>query len=69
MNSLRRLVALCRGDSECIVSWLDEREPRWLLTCIITITAGCALYGGVIGWWRAPQQAVYAAIKSRYWFS
>ncbi len=63
MQALRRLVILCRGDSERIAPWLDEREPRWLLTCVLTIAAGCALYGGVVGLWRAPLQAVYTAVK------
>ena len=63
MKPLRRLVTLCRGDSERIAPWLDERDPRWLLTCIVTIAAGCALYGGVVGLWRAPLQAVFTAIK------
>ena len=63
MHPLRRLVILCRGDSERIAPWLDERDPRWLLTCIVTIAAGCALYGGVVGLWRAPLQAIYTAIK------
>ena len=63
MHPLRRLVILCRGDSERIAPWLDERNPRWPLTCMVTITAGCALYGGVVGLWRAPLQAVYTAIK------
>ena len=63
MEPLRRLVILCRGDSERIAPWLDEREPRWLLTCVLTIAAGCALYGGVVGLWRAPLQAVYTAVK------
>ena len=63
MNPLHRLVILCRGDSERIAPWLDEREPRWLLTCIATIAAGCALYGGVVGLWHSPLQAAYTAIK------
>ncbi|MEA3206993.1 MAG: hypothetical protein QOE70_50 [Chthoniobacter sp.] len=63
MQSLRRLLILCRGDSARIAPWLEERDPRWLLTCVIAITAGCALYGGVVGLWRAPVQAAYTAIK------
>lgn len=63
MQPLRRLVILCRGDSERIAPWLDEREPRWLLTCVLTIAAGCALYGGAVGLWRAPLQAAYTAVK------
>lgn len=63
MKPLHRLITLCRGDSERIAPWLDEREPRWLITCAITIALGCAVYGGVVGLWRAPQQAFYTAIK------
>jgi hypothetical protein len=63
MNPVRRLLILCRGDSAAIAPWLEERDPRWLLTCAVTITLGCALYGGVVGLWRAPMQAVYTAIK------
>jgi hypothetical protein len=60
---LHRLITLCRGDSPHIAPWLDEREPRWLLTCVLTIAVGCALYGGVVGLWRSPLQASYTAIK------
>lgn len=63
MHPLRRLVILCRGDAERIAPWLDERDPRWLLTCVLTIAAGCALYGGVVGLWRAPLQAASTAVK------
>ena len=63
MQPLRRLVILCRGDSERIAPWLDERKPRWLLTCVLTIAAGCAVYGGVVGLWRAPLQAAYTGVK------
>jgi hypothetical protein len=60
---LRRLVTLCRGDAAQIDPWLDAHELRWWLTCLITITIGCALYGGAVGIWRSPEQAVYTAIK------
>jgi hypothetical protein len=63
MNPFQRLIILCRGDSEQIVQWLDEHDVRWLLSCIVTIMLGCALYGGVVGLWRAPAQAVYTGVK------
>ena len=63
MSPLRRLVTLCRGDSDRIAPWLDERDPRWLRTCVLTTTLGCALYGGVLGLWCAPLQAAYTAVK------
>jgi hypothetical protein len=63
MESFRRLLILCRGDAARIAPWLKKPEPRWLLTCAATIVAGCALYGAVVGLWRAPEQALYTAIK------
>lgn len=63
MNPLRRLLILCRGDHGAIAPWLDERDAKWLLTCALTITLGCALYGGVVGLWAGPLQASYTAVK------
>ena len=63
MHFASRLLVLCRGDSARIAPWLDERDWRWIATCALTITAGCALYGGVVGLWRAPTQALYTAVK------
>ncbi|HWB60572.1 MAG TPA: hypothetical protein VG733_13850 [Chthoniobacteraceae bacterium] len=63
MKFFGRLIVLCRGDSEQIALWLDERDLRWLAFCAASIVAGCALYGGVVGLWRAPAQAVYTAVK------
>jgi hypothetical protein len=61
MKMIRRLVSLCRGES--VASWLEERSPAWLFTCGATIVCGFALYGGVVGLWRAPQQAFFTAVK------
>ena len=63
MKHLRRLPILCRGDSMRIIPWLDERDPRWTAICCAVIMAGCSLYGFTAGLWRAPQQAVYTAVK------
>jgi len=63
MKTLPRLVTLCRGDSEQIAQWLDGRDRRWVMICVLTIAAGCTLYGGAVGLWRAPLQAVYTAMK------
>lgn len=30
---LSRLLILCRGDSEKIAPWLEERDFRWVATC------------------------------------
>jgi hypothetical protein len=58
-----RLLALCRGDADRIAPWLEERDGRSLRMCLAVILVGGALFGGVVGWWRAPQQAMWTAIK------
>ncbi len=63
MNPARRLLILCRGQSLAIAPWLEERDSRWLATCAGTIILGCGLYGGVVGLWRAPEQALFSAVK------
>jgi hypothetical protein len=60
---LRRLVTLCRGDSDEMASWLDERGLRWPLACGMTIVCGYALYGAAVGLWRGPLQAIYTGVK------
>ncbi len=62
-DSIHRLLVLCRGDASQMVPWMEERNSRWLLTCTITIAVGCAFFGGAVGWWRAPEQAAWTAIK------
>ncbi|MGB8169874.1 MAG: hypothetical protein WCF18_20395 [Chthoniobacteraceae bacterium] len=63
MRPLRRLLVLCSGDSAGIAPWLGEKRPGWLLVCAFTIVLGCGLYGGVVGLWRAPEQALFTAVK------
>ena len=59
----QRLLILCRGDAARMVAWVEERDSRWLLTCGIVITFGCAAFGGAVGWWRGPEQAAWTALK------
>ncbi len=58
-----RLLILCRGDANRIAPWLEERDSRWLWVCAATIILGYGLYGGVVGFWRAPSQAAFTAVK------
>jgi len=62
-NAWQRLLVLCRGDAARIVPWLQEHDWRWLWICVVTIILGFGLFGGVIGLWRAPEQAAFTAIK------
>lgn len=63
MKSLRQILLLSRGDETGLAALLDERGSRWVITCLVVIILGCGVYGGVVGLWRGPQQALYTAIK------
>lgn len=54
----QRLVALCRGET----SEIDE-SPGWGWFCAGVVVIGGAGYGASVGWWQAPLQAGYAALK------
>jgi hypothetical protein len=54
----KQLAALCRGEVDDIVG-----PPGWGWTCLGVVIAASAAYGATVGWWQAPQQAVYAALK------
>ncbi|HEY5895213.1 MAG TPA: hypothetical protein VIT91_18485 [Chthoniobacterales bacterium] len=63
MNSLQKVIILFRGNTRSTASLLLKPRPRLFIPCVTTIAVGCAIYGGVIGLWRGPQQALYTAIK------
>jgi hypothetical protein len=63
MRALQELLALCRGETVISAELLRHSERRWWLICGVTIVVGCALFGFVIGWWRAPLQGLYTALK------
>ena len=59
----REIATLLRGETETISAWSESwNTPRFLLH-IAVIILGAGLYGGAMGWWRDPQQALYVAIK------
>lgn len=55
--------SLLRGELPALRSWTaDWRTPNLLRdTAIVVIGAGC--FGAALGCWRAPEQALFAAIK------
>jgi hypothetical protein len=63
LDAVGRLKTLCRGEAGAIAPWLEETDGRWLGCCVVVIILGCGLYGGVVGSWRAPEQALYTAVK------
>jgi len=59
----REISVLLRGEPETINAWIEHWTARRLLWCVSVIFAGAGLYGAAMGWWRAPVQALFVAIK------
>ena len=59
---VEELPALLRGEPlRTTEVWAGER--RGWSSYVLWIVVGGALFGAAVGWWRAPLQAVYTAIK------
>src|SRR5438132_1082353 len=54
---------LLRGEAVPIGSWTEQWNARRLTLCAGVIVVGAGLYGAAMGFWRAPQQALYVAMK------
>lgn len=57
------LPPLIRGRPELMIAWTEYVEPHRLVIWLLVIVTGSALFGAAMGWWRAPEQALYTAIK------
>ncbi|MBI3192329.1 MAG: hypothetical protein HYZ36_06660 [Pedosphaera parvula] len=62
-SQVRQIPPLLRGDTECIDRWLQRREPARAALYVAVVVAGAGLYGLAMGSWRAPEQAVFTALK------
>lgn len=60
---VRQIGTLLRGQPDAIASWTENWDARRLALHLGVILAGAGLYGAAMGWWRAPQQALFVAIK------
>lgn len=57
------LPPLIRGRTELMVAWTEHVEPHRLVIWLLVIVTGSAFFGAAMGWWRAPEQALYTAVK------
>jgi len=57
------LATILRGEPQALAEGARESGWQHTLICVAIIIAGAGCYGGAIGWWRSPQQALYTAIK------
>jgi len=59
----RSVSILLRGQPEVLGEWIGHWTTKRLLFCVAVIFVGAGLYGGAMGWWRAPQQGLIVALK------
>ena len=57
------VTVLLRGEPESLQAWLERWDLRRAILCISIIFAGAGLYGAAMGYWRAPLQGAFVAIK------
>ena len=53
---------LLRGETDVLARWMTKPASAWHSSVLLVIL-GAGLYGGAIGLWRSPLQAVFSAIK------
>src|SRR3954463_7587909 len=54
---------LLRGQPDVLGEWIENFTAKRLVFCVAIIFIGAGLYGGAMGWWRAPEQGLIVAIK------
>ena len=59
----RELGTLINGEADVLANWAGQFESRRFAFHVAVIMAGAGLYGAAMGWWRAPEQALYVGIK------
>lgn len=55
--------SLLRGELPALRSWTAHWRTPNLLRDVLLISLGAGSFGLAVGWWRAPEQALFAAIK------
>lgn len=54
---------LLRGEAHALHGWLHGGDATRMLRDVVVIVVGAGCYGAAMGWWRAPEQALFVAIK------
>jgi hypothetical protein len=57
------LSTLLRGEVTAISAWSEAWNTRRFFTHVAIIIFGAGFYGAAMGWWRAPQQALFVGLK------
>lgn len=62
-GNVRNVGVLLRGEPESLRDWLESWDTSRSFLCLGVILVGAGLYGAAMGYWRAPLQALFVAIK------
>ena len=57
--SLRQIPTLLRGETEAVTPWTDTASPPRVALWLTVTIGGSAAFGAAMGWWRAPEQALW----------
>jgi len=61
--AINRLGVLLRGDPDFLRAWTECWDWGRFLLCSVIIITGAGAYGATMGYWRAPLQELYVALK------
>lgn len=61
--SFRQISVVLRGEAELINRWMEQWNASRLAVNIAVIVIGTGFYGAAMGYWRAPLQALFVAVK------
>src|SRR5215831_16715305 len=61
--SAPHVATLLRGEPRTLAGWIVHWDTKRFVVCVVTILVGTGLYGAAMGYWRAPLQGLFVAIK------
>lgn len=59
----RQVKVVLRGEPTQVACWTRDVEASRVWSWLVVAIVGSGLFGAAMGWWRAPEQAVYTAVK------
>ena len=60
---IRQVPVLLGGETDAVASWIESPSPAHVTTWLVVTVLGSAAFGAAMGWWRAPEQALFTAVK------
>lgn len=61
--SLSEVPVLLRGEAQPIRGWMEHWSAPRMGLCLAVVIVGTGAFGAALGSWRAPEQALFTAIK------